>query len=127
MPHKSTVPVRVDNLMDTVDAESEVETDSRQKDRKEDAGDTKTTKSDMTLSAHPSHESDASLETGSKKSYQQHPAEEMRLDDTEKSSVSSNKTYRLPFDWDSAQRKTVCAKTKSDVSVPHPFVQVLQL
>ncbi len=117
----------VDNVMDTVDAESEVETDSCQKDRKEDAGDTKTTKSDITLSAHPSHESDASLETGSKKSYQQHPAEEMRLDDTEKSSLSNNKTYRPSFDWDSAQRKTVCSKTKSDVSVPHPFVQVLQL
>ncbi|XP_035858595.1 sporulation-specific protein 15 isoform X3 [Sander lucioperca] len=101
-----------DITMDTVNLESWVETGSYQEhmenDEIEDAGHAKTTKSEtvLKLSVHPSHESNASPETGSKKCYEQSPAKELLLDDTIELSLPSNKTYRSAFDLGSAQRKT---------------------
>lgn len=114
--------------MDTAD--SLVETGSCQdhmkNDKAEDAGDAKTT--DLKLSVHPSHESDASPETDNTKSYElkKSPAEEMLLDGTNELSLLSNKTHRLSFDLGSTQRKAVTPRTTSDVSILHQFVQVLQ-
>ncbi|XP_078114186.1 coiled-coil domain-containing protein 73 [Sander vitreus] len=101
-----------DITMDTVNLESLVETGSYQEhmenDKIEDAGDAKTTKSEtvLKLSVHPSHESNASPETGSKKCYEQSPAKELLLDDTIELSLPSNKTDKSAFDLGSAQRKT---------------------
>lgn len=94
----------------------------------EDADDAKMTKggADLKLSASSSHENDASAQTFSKKCYEQSPAKEMLLDDTNESFLPSNMTYRSAFDWASAQRKAVSSRTKSDVSVLHRFVQVSQ-
>ncbi|XP_032380506.1 coiled-coil domain-containing protein 73 isoform X1 [Etheostoma spectabile] len=98
--------------MDTVNLESWIETGSYQEhmenDKIEDAGDAKTTKSEtvLKLSVHPSHESNASPETGSKKYYEQSPANKLLLDDTIELSLPSNKTYRSSFDLGSAQTKT---------------------
>lgn len=108
-----------DITMDTVNLESWVETGSYQEhmenDEIEDAGHAKTTKSEtvLKLSVHPSHESNASPETGSKKCYEQSPAKELLLDDTIELSLPSNKTYRSAFDLGSAQRKTVSHRTMS--------------
>ncbi|XP_044049413.1 uncharacterized protein LOC122874927 isoform X3 [Siniperca chuatsi] len=116
--------VCVDIKMDTVDVESEVETGSCQERMKsykiEDAGDAKTTKceTDLKLSVHPSHENCASPETGSAKCYEQSPAKEMLLDDNNKSSLPSNKTYRLSFVWGSAQRKTGSSMSEQSTSDP---------
>lgn len=123
----------VDITIDTADLESEVETGRCQEHMKnnkaEDADDAKTTKggADLKLSASSSHENDASPQTFSKKCYEQSPAKEMLLDDTNESFLPSNMTYRSAFDWASAQRKAVSSRTKSDVSVLHQFVQVSQL
>ncbi|XP_051238892.1 coiled-coil domain-containing protein 73-like [Dicentrarchus labrax] len=89
------------------------------------AGDTETTKSksDLTLSVHPSHENDASPEIASVKCSGQSPAKEMLLDYINESSLPSNKMYRSSFDWVSARRKTESSTTKSDVSGLHQFVQ----
>ncbi|XP_028440589.1 coiled-coil domain-containing protein 73 isoform X2 [Perca flavescens] len=101
-----------DITMDSVNLESWVETGSYQEhmenDQIEDVGDAKTTKSEtvLKLSVHPSHESNASPETGSKKCYEQSPAKELLLDETFELSLPSNKTYRSSFDLGSAQRKT---------------------
>ncbi|XP_034734215.1 sporulation-specific protein 15-like isoform X2 [Etheostoma cragini] len=101
-----------DITMDTVNLESWVETGSYQEhmenDKKEDTGDAKTTQSEtvLKLSVHPSHESNASPETGSKKYYEQSPANKLLLDDTIELSPPSNKCYRSSFDLGSAQRKT---------------------
>ncbi|KAF1387170.1 hypothetical protein PFLUV_G00102570 [Perca fluviatilis] len=101
-----------DITMDSVNLESWVETGSYQEhmenDQIEDVGDAKTIKSEtvLKLSVHPSHESNASPETGSKKCYEQSPAKELLLDDTFELSLPSNKTCRSSFDLGSAQRKT---------------------
>ncbi|XP_035858596.1 uncharacterized protein LOC116057600 isoform X4 [Sander lucioperca] len=120
-----------DITMDTVNLESWVETGSYQEhmenDEIEDAGHAKTTKSEtvLKLSVHPSHESNASPETGSKKCYEQSPAKELLLDDTIELSLPSNKTYRSAFDLGSAQRKTGSPmsqqnKSGSDGVLRHP-------
>ncbi|XP_074488261.1 coiled-coil domain-containing protein 73 isoform X2 [Sebastes fasciatus] len=116
-----------DITIDTAVLESRVETGSSQEHTEnykiEDAGNAKTTKTDLKLSVHSSHESDASPETGSTKCYEQSPAKEMPLDDTNEFPLLSNKTYRSSFDWGSAQRKPEGSRTKSDVSILHQFVQ----
>ncbi|XP_059190787.1 FK506-binding protein 5-like [Centropristis striata] len=113
----------------TLDPESQTETGRGQEnlknDKIEDAVDSNKTKSETALkpAAHPSHESNASSETSSAACYQQSPAEETLLGDTNDSSLLSNKTYRSSFDWSSAQRQTGSSRAESDLSILHHFVQ----
>lgn len=109
-----------DITMDTVDLESQVETlccrEQLEKDKIEDAGDAKmtTSKTDLKLSVHQSHGSDALPGNSSIH------ANEMLHEGTSELSLPSNRTYRSALDWAGAKRK------HSEASTLPPSAQVLQ-
>ncbi|XP_034390563.1 uncharacterized protein LOC117732061 [Cyclopterus lumpus] len=87
------------------------------------AGDAKMTKSDPDSQppVHPSHESDATPETGGTKCYER--SQEMLPDDAHELPLLGNASYRSSFDWCTARGRTGSSRDTVDVSVPHQFVQ----
>ncbi|XP_073327458.1 coiled-coil domain-containing protein 73 isoform X2 [Pagrus major] len=117
----------VDATIDSETIESEVETGSCQEHMKhenvENTGDEKKTKRDVC----PSHESDTTPETSSAICYVHSTAKEMLLEDTNESSLPSNKTYKSSLDWSCSQRKTGSVASEQNQSGPvgllsHPSI-----
>ncbi|TNN73949.1 Coiled-coil domain-containing protein 73 [Liparis tanakae] len=90
------------------------------------AGDTKGTQkgADSQPPVQPSHESDATPETGDTKCLERSPAKETSHGDASELPLLGSTTYRPAFDWRAPRERTGSSRDTADASVPRQFVQV---